>query len=318
MIPNLLGKRINEKLALLQKRRPLSAAAVAKLNEQFSIALTYNSNAIEGNKLTLKETYLVVNDGITVKGKSFKDHLEAKNHLEAVHYLEELIDSKRRVTISESLIRSLQKLVVQNIEDHGAGKYRQGRVLITGAKHQPAEAYQVPALMEDFIAWIHTESQRLHPAELAAIAHHRLVYIHPFDDGNGRTARLLMNLILMRSGYPIVVILKNDRSKYYRVLDQADRGHYLDLCKFVAQAVERSLNIYLKALPEDSMITVKSDQQSALVPLSELAKHSRFSEKYLNLLARSGKLDAHKEGRKWLSSRQALKRYLETRERKRN
>ena len=317
MIPKLLGKRINEKFALLQKRRPLSAAVVAKLKEQFSIELTYNSNAIEGNKLTLKETYFVVNDGITVKGKSFKDHLEAKNHLEAVHYLEELIDAKRRVTISEILIRSLQKMIIQNIEDHGAGKYRQGRVLITGSKHQPADAYQVPALMEDFMAWIHKESQRLHPVELAAIAHHKLVYIHPFDDGNGRTARLLMNLILMRSGYPIVVILKNDRSKYYRVLDQADRGNYSDLCKFVAQAVERSLNIYLKALPEDSMITVKYAQQSALVPLSELAKHSRFSEKYLNLLARSGKLDAHKEGRKWLSSRQALKRYLETRERKR-
>ena len=151
----------------------------------------------------------------------------------------------------------------------------------------------------------------LHPVELAAIAHHKLVHIHPFADGNGRAARLFMNLILMQKGYPMVVILKNDRQKYYRALEKADKGSTQDIEKFIAQAVERSINMYLKA------IQTNSNPKEQLITLSELAKYGTFSEKYLNLLARSGKLEAHKEGRLWLSSRKALNDYLENRERKR-
>lgn len=310
MIPKTLLKRIEQKFLILQSKRPLSTSIVKKLREQFSLELTYNSNALEGNKLTLKETYLVINDGLTVKGKSLKDHLEAKNHNEAVHFLYDLIEHQKRQTLSEQLIRSLQELIIKDIEDAEAGKYRQGAVMITGSKHRPPEAFEIPRLMQEFVAWAKKNSAKLHPVEFAALAHHRLVYIHPFTDGNGRTARLFMNLLLMQRGYPLVIILKNDRQKYYRALEKADTGQYDEIQKFIAQSVERSLNIYLKTLPSNS-------KEQSLIPLSALSKQSKFSEKYLNLLARSGKLEAHKEGRNWLSSKKALENYLTLRERKR-
>lgn len=311
MIPKALLKRIDEKLQLIQSHRPLSGNLVYKLKEQFSIEMTYNSNAIEGNRLTLKETYLVINEGITVKGRSLKDHLEAKNHNEAIHYLYDLIEHDKRQTVSEQLIRSLQQLVIKDIEDRESGQYRKGNVMITGSSHRPPEAYEVPKLMQELVSWARKNQSKMHPVELAALAHHKFVHIHPFSDGNGRTARLFMNLILMQKGYPMVIILKNDRQKYYRALDKADRGNTTDIEKLIAQSVERSMNIYLKVIKSGSSIGEK------LVPLSALTKKSGFSEKYLNLLARSGKLEAHKEGRVWLSSQKALDLYLHSRERKR-
>jgi Fic family protein len=311
MISKAFLKRIDKKLELLQARRPLSAQLVRKLKEQFSLDLTYNSNAIEGNKLTLKETHLVINDGMTVKGKSLKDHLEAKNHNEAVHFLYELVEHDKKHTVSEQLIRSLQHLIIKEIEDSDAGRYRQGSVMITGSSHKPPDAFKIPKLMEDLTAWIKKNTKKLHPVQLAALAHHKLVNIHPFTDGNGRTARLFMNLILMQKGYPMVVILKNDRQKYYRALEKADKGNTDDIEKFIAQAVERSMSIYLKA------IEVTSNKKDQLMPLSALSKQGSFSSKYLNLLVRAGKLEAHKEGRVWLSSKKALDEYLENRQRKR-
>lgn len=311
MIPKALLKRIDEKLLQIQSHRPLSGSLVQKLKEQFSIEMTYNSNAIEGNRLTLKETFLVINEGITVKGKSLKEHLEAKNHNEAIHYLYDLIEHDKRQTVSERLIRSLQQLVIKDLEDQEAGQYRKGNVIITGSTHRPPEAYEVPKLMEDLVVWIRKNQSKLHPVELAALAHHKLVHIHPFTDGNGRTARLFMNLILMQKGYPLVVILKNDRQKYYRALDRADRGNSSEIEKLIAQSVERSMNMYLQVIKSGTSANEK------LMPLSSLTNKSGFSEKYLNLLARSGKLEAHKEGRIWLSNHKALENYMQTRERKR-
>ncbi|HEY1079693.1 MAG TPA: Fic family protein, partial [Bdellovibrio sp.] len=174
----------------------------------------------------------------------------------------------------------------------------------------PPEAYEIPKLMVDLVFWVRKNQSKLHPVELAALAHHKLVHIHPFPDGNGRTARLFMNLILMQKGYPLVVILKNDRQKYYRALDRADRGNTLEIEKLIAQSVERSMNMYLQVIKSGTSVNEK------LMPLSSLTKKSGFSEKYLNLLARSGKLEAHKEGRNWLSSHKAIETYLLTRERK--
>ncbi len=312
MIPKALLKRIDEKLNLIQLHRPLSGNLIQKLKEQFSIEMTYNSNAIEGNRLTLKETFLVINEGITVKGRSLKDHLEAKNHNEAIHYLYDLIEHEKRQTVSEQLIKSLQQLVIKDIEKLEVGQYRKGNVIITGSSHRPPEAYEVPKLMEELVAWVRKSYNKLHPVELAALAHHKLVYIHPFTDGNGRTARLFMNLILMHKGYPLAIILKNDRQKYYNALNKADRGNTSDIEKLVAQSVERAMNIYLKVIKPGKSANEK------LVPLSALTKKSGFSEKYLNLLARSGKLEAHKEGRLWLSSQKAAEAYLNNRERKRD
>lgn len=306
-----IQSRIEAKVKKLNTKRPLSKAIVKKLREQFALEMTYNSNAIEGNRLTLKETFLVINEGITIKGKSLKDHLEAKNHNEALHYLYDLVDQNKRHTISEHMVRSLQQLTVAESEPEIAGTYRTENVFITGSRHTPPEAFDVPNEMKKLLKWISSNLNKIHPVELAAIAHHKLVHIHPFTDGNGRTARLIMNLLLMQKGYPLVVILKNDRKKYYDALEKADFNDPKPFITFIAQAVERSLNIYLKTLfPERS-------SSKKYLPLSKIAPKTPYSVKYLNLLVRQGKLEAHKEGRIWVSTVEAVDNYIKGRERKR-
>lgn len=304
--------RLDEKLSLLNSYRPLPETAVRKLREQFGLEMTYNSNAIEGNSLTLKETFLVINEGLTIKGKPLKDHLEVKGHTEALEYLFELVDKDGRNTFSERLIRELNQIVMRDIDKEWAGRYRNSNVIIGGADHTPPEAVDVPQLMQELVDWIRQNRKILRPVELAAVLHHRLVSIHPFFDGNGRTSRLVMNVVLMQAGFPLVVVLKNDRKKYYRTLGEADRGNYAPFVRFIAQAVQRTLDIYMKVL------TPAPKDKEHFISLAELAKDSKFTDKYLNLLARTGKLEAHKEGRNWLSSKEALKRYLDGRERKRN
>jgi Fic family protein len=310
-LPPIIKIRLEEKLAKLNKLRPLPKSAVQKLREKFQIEMTYNSNAIEGNSLTLKETFLVINEGLTVKGKPLKDHLEAKDHHAALEYLSDLIGKNKKNTVSEMLIRNLHQMIVQETDKEWAGRYRNANVIIGGADHVPPDALQVPNLMQDLITWLNSQKNKLNIIELSALLHHKLVYIHPFFDGNGRTARLTMNLFLMQAGYPLVVIMKTDRKKYYDVLDKADKGKYEPLVKFIAQSIERSLDIYLKTL------TPATTKQEKFVSLTEISKTTPFSAKYLNLLARQGKLEAYKEGRDWLTSKEAIERYLKNRTRQR-
>lgn len=305
------AKRLEEKLSKLHSLRPLPKSAVKKLREQMQIEMTYNSNAIEGNSLTLKETFLVINEGITVKGKPLKDHLEAKDHHAALQFLYELVEKGKRHTISERLIRSLHELIMQDTDKEWAGTYRNANVMISGADHTPPDALEVPQQMRELANWIKDNRKKLHIIESTSLLHHKLAFIHPFFDGNGRTARIIMNLLLMQSGFPLVIILKNDRKKYYDVLDKADKGDYNPLVRFIAQAVERSLDLYLKTL------TPVSKKQEKYLPLSELAKQTPYSAKYLNLLIRQGKLEAHKDDRNWITTKEAVNRYIKDRERKR-
>lgn len=296
-------KTLQEKLKLLNNYRPISGSIVKKLKEQFEIEMTYNSNAIEGNSLSLKETYLVITEGITIKGKPLKDHLEAKDHKEALDFLYELIDKDKKITVSEYLIRQLHQLVVSKSHSDIAGKYREGNVIITGSQHTPPEGFQVPHEMRKLISWLNKNQKRHNVVELAALLHHKLVYIHPFADGNGRMSRLVMNVLIMKAGYPLAIILRNDRKRYYRVLSEADSGEYAPLCEFVAQAVIRTLNIYLKIL------TPSKKKDEKYISLEELSKGSSYSATYLRKLATQGKLEAFKEGRNWLSSKKALGDY---------
>ena len=306
-----IKERLENKLKTLNSYRPLPESAVKKIREQFEIEMTYNSNAIEGNSLTLKETFLVINEGITIRGKPLKDHLEARNHKEALDYLYDLVSKNKRNTFSEVLIRSFNQIVIQDIDKKWAGRYRNSEVVITGSKHKPPSAVEIPGLISDLVGWLKKNKARFHTAELAALIHYKLAAIHPFFDGNGRTARLLMNVILMEKDYPLAIILKNDRKKYYNTLSKADKGDLIPFVRFIAQAIERSLDIYLRVLTPSDKIKEK------FISLTELSKGTGFSPKYLNLLARTGKLEAYKEGRNWISSKEALKRYLEGRERKR-
>ena len=295
---------LESKLKELKALRPISPTVLKKIIEQFQIEMAYNSNAIEGNSLTLKETFWVIQEGLTIKEKPLKDHLEAKNHKEALEFLYELADSKKRNTVSEHLIRELHHLVVQDSQRDIAGKYRDGDVRISGADHKPPSHVDVPIKMRELMEWLTDNMKKYHVIELAALLHHKMVNIHPFWDGNGRVSRLVMNILILNAGYPLAVILKNDRKRYYRVLALADNEQFKPICEFVAQAVIRSLNIYLKVLKP----TKSKNKQ--FISLKELSKNSNYSAAYLRKLATQGKIEAIKDGRNWSSTKEALKNYM--------
>lgn len=201
----------------LDKLRPLPAETVKSLQEDLVLRWTYHSNAIEGNTLSLLETKVVL-EGITVGGKALREHFEAINHRNAIYYVEDIINQQE--SFSEWQIRNIHQLILKNIDDENAGRYRQVNVLISGATHTPPDYALVADKMQQFIAWYQRDAHKLHPIERAAKVHADFVGIHPFIDGNGRTSRLLMNLELMKAGYPPCVITVEDRLTYYDALDQ--------------------------------------------------------------------------------------------------
>jgi Fic family protein len=305
-----LHQILEEKLKKLNRLRPISKTLLQKLKERFEVEMTYNSNAIEGNSLTLKETYWVIQEGITVKGKPLKDVLEAKNHKEALDFLYEIVQHGSQFTFSEHIIKQLHSLIIQNIDREKAGRYRNVDIFITGTEHTPPSPFDVPSKMEGMIRWARQSQKKMYVLEFAAKLHHQFVHIHPFEDGNGRTGRLIMNIFLMRHGFPIAIFQKNDRQKYYRALAAADSGNEKPLVHLVAQAVLRSLNIYLDVLTPAS-------QKEPILSLAEAAKKSPYSAAYLGKLAKEGKIDAHKIKRNWVTTKEAIERYIDGRQRKR-
>lgn len=177
--------------------------------------------------------------------------------------------------------------------------------MITGAVHLPPQAVKIPGLIQEFLEWYYQNKKKLSVVELAAWTHYKIVYIHPFIDGNGRTARLLMNLILVQNGYPPAVILKVDRKKYYRVLKDADRGNMNAFLNFTGRSVERSLLIYLNALKSKNDRT----DRYGYITLREASKLCDYGMGYLSYLARTGKLQAVKIRRNWMTTREALRDY---------
>jgi len=304
MIESRLLARITEKKHRLDLLRPLPTAAITRLREQILVEWIYNSNAIEGSTITLHETRLILETGLTIGGKSLREHFEVINHRDAIDYVEDLVASTD--PISPFHVRQIHKLVLLRIDDENAGRYRETQVRIAGAAFTPPESWLVPNLMTEWGEWLVTEEKHSHPIILAALAHHRLVAIHPFIDGNGRTARLVMNLILMRAGYPPTVIQSINRRQYYRVLDQADAGKPVPLVNFISRAVERSLDLYLEA---GSPVTKAPGPGDEWIPLREAAKEIPYSQEYLSLLALSGKIEAIKRGRVWYTTRKAIEEY---------
>ena len=216
-----LIQAIAAKKAELDRLRPGAPDGLRNLEHSHDLELTYTSNAIEGNTLTAVETTLVIEQGITVGGKPLKDHLEAVDHHAAIRYVRDL--ARQGTVLTEADIRTLQSLIVQRSAPEVAGRYAtQGRFVLTeGGRHVFPSPVEVPALMGDFAGWLRGAPDT--PAT-AFTAHRRLVDIHPFNDGNGRTARLLMNLILIRGGYPPVAVRPEDRLAYILALQQAQGG----------------------------------------------------------------------------------------------
>jgi len=213
-----------------RREGPLDPVSLAKLEEHFRASHVYHSAGIEGNRLTLQETALVLKEGLDISGKPAKDSIEVKHLGEAFDYLHTLAAQSH--TIRESDIRSLHSLLIGNDPNLGPGEYRKVGVIISGSEHRPPEPLEVPSRMETLVAWVNQNLGK-EPVVVSTVAHHELAAIHPFKDGNGRVSRLLMNLVLLRRGYPICNIRRDDRPGYYDALSFADVGLYDPLVRTI-------------------------------------------------------------------------------------
>lgn len=243
---NVTLNRIDVLRKELSALRPLPEAALKKIEQALAIEYTYDSNRIEGNTLTLQETDLVVNEGVTIPGKSMREHLEAINHAEAIGYIKDF--ARQDIEISERTIKEIHALVLHGIDRENAGRYRTVPVMISGSTHMPPQPYMIEPQMEAFMStFADMERRGEHPVVIAAYLHDELVRIHPFIDGNGRTSRLLMNLYLLRKGY-VIVSLKggnDEKLKYYTALEASHTaGNTAPFQQLVAEAEEAALTRY--------------------------------------------------------------------------
>ncbi len=242
----LILKNIDIIKAKLEQHRNLDSYRIAQALE---LEYTFESNRIEGNTLTLKETDLVVNEGITISGKTMREHLEAINHKEAVEYVKDLVG--KDYDFCERDLLQLHTLILKGIDAENAGKYRTVQVMIKGSRHLPPQPFIIKKQMEDLFFWYEVNKNHLHPIVLAAELSERLVTIHPFIDGNGRTSRLIMNLILLKNGY-VIANIKGDvenRMRYYQTLENAQVNQRKeDFHLFIAEEELTALNRYCSIL----------------------------------------------------------------------
>lgn len=247
---NPILSEIDKLKAELSGKRPLPKEALDKIQKALDIEYTYESNRIEGNTLTLQETALVVNEGVTIGEKPLREHLEAINHAEAVTYVKEIAQDK--VQIDERLIKDIHAIILRGIDRDNAGKYRSVPVMISGSTHMPPQPFLIAPQMEAFIqTYQEMVKDNKHPVVIAAYLHDELVKIHPFIDGNGRTSRLLMNLYLLSKGYTIVNLKGDNQSKrrYYEALEKSHtQGNPLDFYILVAENERDALIRYLSLL----------------------------------------------------------------------
>ncbi len=222
-----------------------------RIVQALELEYTFESNRIEGNTLTLRETDLVINEGLTISGKSMREHLEAINHVEAIAYIKQLLE--RNFPLNERELLSVHNLILRGIIPEDAGRYRKVQVMIKGSSHMPPQPFIILKEMENYFFWFEENKAKLHPVVLAAEMHERLVTIHPFIDGNGRTSRLIMNLILLQNGY-VIANIKGDyetRMKYYQTLEKAQTSaNKEDFLFFVAQIEKDCLERYLSIISQ--------------------------------------------------------------------
>lgn len=279
-----------EKKQRLDKLLPLKMEVLNELENWLRVELTYSSNAIEGNTLTRKETAEILEKGISavISGKPFKDQIEAINHAKAIDFIKNLSNQKKgHIQITEDEINNIHKIILTGIIDEWAGKYRETEVFIKGSNVELPQPIKVPYLMNEFIHWLSTQDDS-NPIQVAAEAHFKLVSIHPYIDGNGRTARLLMNLILQINGYPMVIIRNEERIQYLDSLEEAQlKGNLDPYYNFIKKSADRSLEAYLNAssnkpiLPafnKNSISVIKSKRDfitySELLKIGELSKET--------------------------------------------
>ncbi|MEG1313394.1 MAG: Fic family protein [Bacilli bacterium] len=238
--------KIDDLLQQAKKCRPLTMGESIRLRDEFVVDFTYNSNAIEGNTLTLQETALILNEEITIAEKPVKDHLEVIGHKEAYYYVESLV--KENIPISEKIIKDIHSIVLMD-KPHDKGIYRSVPVRILGAVHTPPQPWEVPIQMEKLLIDYTDMEDKLHPIERIALFHLLFEGVHPFIDGNGRTGRLLLNLELMKDGYPPINVKFADRRKYYDCFTAYHTsGNPAQMVELIAGYVEDTLSRYIEIL----------------------------------------------------------------------
>ncbi len=302
-----LYRRILERKKALNSYMPLNKLQLQKLREEFLVEYVYNSTSIEGNTLNLNETRLVLQEGITIGGKSLREHLDVTNQKAAIDYIESFVKEKR--AIKEADIITLHSITLKGISDYWAGRYKTSQNRIVGSRHKTTPPYGVSGEVGNLVHQLIENPEKFNPIELAAFAHHEIARIHPFVDGNGRTARLLCNLILMGNGYPPIIIRAKERGKYFDCLEKAHFGNLKIFIDFIGLRVEESLIVYLSAFSR----TTKTNE---LLPLSVLARETPYSQEYMSLLARRGILPAVKFNNAWHSSREEIEKRIKQLKRK--
>lgn len=247
----------------IERKKPIDGDLWKTIEEKLLIEWTYNSNAIEGSTLTQGETTFFLKSGLTVEGKPFKDFVDAKNHAEAVEFLYDVVKNKRK--ISPSLIKEFNAFLLSGIKTLPAidsngnkiekattpGEYKKlpNHVLQNdGTIHKYVEPIQVSVEMDKLFDWINGNDRKIHPIVIASVAHYNMVRIHPFDDGNGRGARILMNLILIAKGFPPAIIKNENRRKYIETLSAADKGNLNKFVEFIAESCIDTLKSILENL----------------------------------------------------------------------
>jgi Fic family protein len=292
--PPIIWRRVQANLASLNRRRPLNPELVQRLRGQLRVLHTHHSNAIEGNRLTLRETQIVLEEGITIGGRTLREHFETVNTAHAFDWVWEA--ARPKFEWDHVRLQELHEIVMRGISEF-AGRYRTQNVRITGSDHAPPAPAKIVRRLDvlfDALTGIRD------PLVRGVYFHHQLLHVHPFLDGNGRVARLASNLVLMSAGYPPTVLRAEDRHRYYEGLRKADSGEYPPLARLLLRSVDEALATWLAAV----------EPESALVALQEIARGSPYSQEYLSLRARQGVLEAVKIGGVWHSSRRALAQYL--------
>ncbi|KJJ85787.1 filamentation induced by cAMP protein fic [Candidatus Omnitrophus magneticus] len=235
-------RRVDNAQAKINALRPFSNEMNQQIKEYFRIGLTYSSNALEGNSLTISETKVVIEDGLTIAGKPLREHYEATGHSDAFDYMYTLVTGN---TITEEDIKKLHALFYYRIKEEDAGKYRKVQSIITGSQYPLPKPDALPAMLEKFIKDLPCLKKDNHPVVYAAKLHKEFVFIHPFVDGNGRVARLLMNTALMQAGYIIAIIPPLKRAEYISALEKAHKND-ADFIKLIASSVYETQNDLLR------------------------------------------------------------------------
>lgn len=321
--------KITKKKQRLDKYQPLKKEVIEQLESWLRIELTYSSNAIEGNSLSRLETAEIIEKGITtvISGKPIKDQLEAINHARAIEFIKKLVrGDKKHWQINENDIRAIHRIILTGIDDQWAGRYRQTEIFVKGSNVEFPQPEKISRLMGELVDWLQRQ-KNIHSVKAAAEAHHRLVTIHPFVDGNGRTARLLMNLILIMDRYPMAIIRNEERLEYLNSLQRAQlKGDKRPFNRLMAEAVNRSLSAYLNMTmgkPAISALTKIKNRPSQLedknysefLKIGELAKETNETIHTLRYWTKEGLLSVgqYTEGGYQLYSPVMIKRAKEIR-----